>query len=187
LGSLKKDIEVSKKQMEACSAIESRMDLLEAVVEIFSKDGLPRFIMSQHLDHINTRMNDLLSKVVDFTVELRMDDEKGNLEVILKKRGKKRVAELGSGMERTLVSLALRVALRDISCIPMPDFFVVDEGFSMLDADNIMACKNLLLELKKIFRFVIVMTHNDTIKEMMDKTIEVTMPGEFSKLDSKVA
>lgn len=187
LGSLKKEIEVFKKQVDACTVLDRRMDLLEAIVEIFSKDGLPRFIMTQHLDHINTRMNDLLSKVVDFTVELRMDDEKGNLEVILKKRGKKRIAELGSGMERTLVSLALRVALRDISCIPMPDFFVVDEGFSMLDADNIMACKNLLLELKKLFRFVIVMTHNDAIKEMMDNIIEVTMPGEFSKLDARAA
>jgi len=183
LGSLRKEIELIGKQIESCSVLDDRMDLLEAITEIFSKDGLPRFVMSQHLEHINNRMNVLLSKVVNFTVELRMDDEKGNLEVILVKNGKRRIAELGSGMERTLVSLALRVALRDISCIPMPDFFIIDEGFSMLDADNIMACKNLLNELKKMFRFVIVMTHNDAVKEMMDKTMEVSMVGEFSKLD----
>lgn len=183
LGSLRKEVELTKNQIDLCSTLDDRMDLLEAITEIFSKDGLPRFIMSQHLDHINNRMNDLLSKIVDFTVQLRMDDEKGNLEVILSKKGKKRIAELGSGMERTLISLALRVALRDISCIPMPDFFIVDEGFSMLDADNVMACKGLLAELKKIFRFVIVMTHNDAVKEMMDRTLEVSMVGEFSKLD----
>lgn len=183
-GSARKEIELLEKQIEICSALDQRLELLETIVGIFSKDGLPRFIMSQHLDQINNRMNDLLSKVIDFTVELRMDDEKGNLEAILKKRGKKRIAELGSGMERTLVSIALRVALREISCIPMPDFFIVDEGFSMLDSENIMACKNLLVELKKIFRFVIVMTHNDSVKEMMDRTIEVSMSGEFSKIDS---
>lgn len=186
LGSLEKEIQIKKKQLETCLFLDGKMNLLEVILEIFSKDGLPRFIMIQHLDHINTRMNDLLTKVVDFTVELRMDDEKGNLEVILNKKDRKRIAELGSGMERTLVSLALRVALRDISCIPMPDFFVLDEGLSMLDTENILACKNLLNELKKIFRFVIVMTHNDTIKEMMDKTIEVNMVGDFSRIDAGV-
>lgn len=184
VGSLRKEIELIEKQIEICSALDRRLDLLEAITEIFSKDGLPRFIMTQHLDHINTRMNDLLSKVVDFTVELRMDDEKGNLEAILKKKGKKRIAELGSGMERTMISVALRVALREISSIPMPDFFIVDEGFAMLDSDNIMACKNLLTELKKMFRFIVVMTHNDAVKEMMDRTIEVSMRGEFSKIDA---
>jgi DNA repair exonuclease SbcCD ATPase subunit len=183
-GSLKKEIEIIKKQIETCSDLDRRQDLLEVIVNTFSKDGFPRYVMSQHMDHINGRMNDLLSKVVDFTVDLKIDDEKGNLDVILNKKGRRRVAELGSGMERTLVSLALRVALRDISAIPMPDFFIVDEGFAMLDADNVMACRNLLAELKKIFRFVVVMTHNDVIKEMMDKTIEVSMVGDFSKIDA---
>ena len=45
--------------------------------------------------------------------------------------------ELTSGMEKFISSLAIRVALINVSNLPRPNFLAIDEGFGTLDSENL--------------------------------------------------
>jgi exonuclease SbcC len=85
---------------------------------------------------------------------------------------------MGSGMEKTIASIAIRVALRNITTLSKPDFFIIDEGFGTLDGDNIESCGKLLQKIKAYFRFVLVITHVPNLNQYMDNIIMIQKNNE---------
>ena len=73
-----------------------------------------------------------------------------------------------------MASIAIRTALINISLLPKSDIFIIDEGFGALDETNIEACGRLLRSLKKYFKSIIIISHVDAIKDIVDKNIEIT-------------
>ena len=94
----------------------------------------------------------------------------------------KRIIELASGMEKMMASLAIRVALINISSLPKTDTLIIDEGFGALDATNVEACNSLLISLKKWFKNIILISHIDGVKEAVDNIIDITKDGKNSKV-----
>ena len=94
----------------------------------------------------------------------------------------KRIVELGSGMEKMMASLAIRVALINISSLPKTDTLIIDEGFGALDESNIEACNNLLISLKKWFRNIIIISHVDAVKDAVDNVIDISLNGKNSEV-----
>jgi DNA repair exonuclease SbcCD ATPase subunit len=60
--------------------------------------------------------------------------------------------------------------------------FIVDEGFSDLDPTGVELCNRLIQGIAKHFKHVIIVTHIDGIKDVVDNIIEITR----EELDSKV-
>ena len=60
----------------------------------------------------------------------------------------RRPIECGSGMEKMVSSLALRVALTNISSLSKADMLIIDEGFGSLDSANVEAVTQLLQKLR---------------------------------------
>jgi exonuclease SbcC len=89
----------------------------------------------------------------------------------------KRIIELASGMEKMISSLAIRVALLNVSSLPKPDVLIIDEGFGVLDENKVTACNQLLVSLKKWFRNILVITHVDAIKDVTDNVLEINKIG----------
>ena len=76
-------------------------------------------------------------------------------------------------MEKFISSLAIRVALVNISNLPRPNFLAIDEGFGNLDSQNINSMSNLFDYLKTQFDFMMVISHIDVMKDIMDDSIEI--------------
>jgi len=85
----------------------------------------------------------------------------------------RRKIELGSGMEKTMAALAIRAALSDISLLPMCNLFVIDEGFGTLDTDHLGSVTQLLQYLKTRFDNVIIISHIDHLKDVVDNVITI--------------
>ena len=79
-----------------------------------------------------------------------------------------------------MTSIAIRVALINISSLARSDIFIIDEGFGTLDDSNIEACGRLLNSLKKYFKAIIVISHVDAIKDIVDKNIMISIKGKDS-------
>jgi exonuclease SbcC len=124
-----------------------------------------------------------LQGVVDFTIELILDDDSNSLDIFINYGDKRRIIELCSGMEKFISSLAIRVALTNISTLPKTNIFIIDEGFGSLDDQGVDACNRLLVSLKKYFKSIFVITHVDSVKEIVDHIIDITKDG----LDSHVS
>ena len=89
----------------------------------------------------------------------------------------KRIVELGSGMEKMMASLAIRVALINVSSLPKTSMLMIDEGFGALDETNLEACGKLLQSLKKWFKNILVISHIDAIKDIVDNNIDIIKKG----------
>ena len=72
-----------------------------------------------------------------------------------------------------MASLAIRVALINMSSLPKSNIFIIDEGFGALDDTNLEACSRLLRSLKKHFNQILIISHVDAIKDAVDNFVEI--------------
>ena len=145
-----------------------------------SKKGIPTMLINSCLPKINKEIENILSGVVSFKIELLEDEKGNNLNVFIDYGDSKRVIECASGMEKMMASIAIRVALINVSSLPKSDVFIIDEGFGALDSSNVEACGRLLNSLKKYFKSIIIISHIDAIKDIVDKNIEISIKGKDS-------
>lgn len=153
----------------------------DMIAQAFSRKGIPSQIVASQLPVINAEVAKILAGIVNFTVELEQDDD-DSMEVYIDYGGSRRIIELASGMEKTISSLAIRVALINITSLPKTDIFIIDESFGPLDPTSVEACNRLLISLKRYFKTIIVITHVEGVKDVADHIIEVTK----SENDAKV-
>lgn len=145
----------------------------ELIAQAFSRRGIPSLIVASQLPLINAEVAKILSGIVNFTVELEQDDDSDSMEIYLDYGDSKRIIELGSGMEKTIAAIAIRVALINISSLPKTDIFIIDESFGALDPAGVEACNRLLTSLKRYFKTILVITHVEGVKDVADHIIEV--------------
>lgn len=150
---------------------------LKLLTKALSKDGIPLSIVRKRLPLINAELSNILQAPTGFTVELESDQETNDMEVFINYGDSRRIIECGSGMEKMMSSIALRAALTNVSSLPKSDIFIVDEGFGALDGKNLEACSALLRELTKHFKSIIIISHVDGIKDVVDNVIEIDNKG----------
>jgi len=146
----------------------------ELIAQAFSRKGIPNLIVNSQLPVINTEVAKILSGIVDFSIELEVDDDSDSMEIYINYGDSRRPIELGSGMEKTIASLAIRVALINVSSLPKTDMFIIDEAFGPMDPASVEACNRLLMSLKRYFKTIVVITHVEGVKDVADHIIEVT-------------
>ena len=150
-----------------------------------SKKGIPTMLISSFLPKINKEIDTILTGVTSFKIKILDDENNNNLNVYIDYGDSIRIIECASGMEKMMASIAIRVALTNISSLPKSDIFIIDEGFGALDDTNIEACARLLKSLKKYFKTILIISHIDSIKDIVDKNIEVTIKGKDSYVEYK--
>jgi DNA repair exonuclease SbcCD ATPase subunit len=85
-------------------------------------------------------------------------------------------AELCSGFQRFVLSVALRRAFLRCAVRPMPHFMIIDEGFGCLDEANMTRMSEYLPELARELRFIMIVSHIDSLNTI----ITMPMPIDFS-------
>ena len=175
---------VTQEKMRSLDEEEKRMfevktqwAFYEKLLDAYGRDGIPMMIVRNELPRINDEISKILQGVTGFTVTLETDDEGSDLDIYLDYGDSRRPIELGSGMEKMLSSMAIRVALINISSLPKSDILIIDEGFGALDEQNVDACNKLLHSLKKFFKTILVISHVDAVKDAVDGFIEVATRG----------
>ena len=147
------------------------------------RDGIPYELMSKAIPNIESEINNILTQVVDFTISLEVDGKNivGKLNYDYDRIWP---LENSSGMERFISSLAIRVALMNASNLPKSNFMIVDEGLGTLDMENLGAMHTLFGILKGHFDFLIVISHLDAVRDMVDHLIEIKREDGFSFINA---
>lgn len=182
-GKLMSELEKLGAEKASRNKLLQTMKTYEIISGAFSKKGIPLIITRSQLPVINSEISKILHGIVDFSVELENDDESDASEIYINYGDSRRIIELCSGMEKTIASIALRVALVNISSMSKPDIFIIDEGFGTLDDAGVEACNRLLTSLKKHFKIVLVITHVDGIKDVADHVLEITKNEKDSRIN----
>ena len=180
--SLADQIQLIKTRIEEVEIFENEAAAYQYYLTAIGKDGIPYQIISEVVPQLESEVNNILTQIVEFTMDIETDGK--NVNAYIKYEDKKWPLELCSGMEKFISALALRVSLIKISNLPRPNFLVVDEGFSALDADSMAMVHALFDFLKTNFDFIIVISHLDVMRDMVDQQLEIKKESGFSKIDN---
>ena len=175
----KVDKELSIKKIKE---LESELIAYKYYVDSVSRDGIPFELISKAVPVLEKEVNHILTQIVEFSINIQTDGK--NVITNLVYNDKKWPLELSSGLEKFLTSLVLRVALINISNLPRPNFIAIDEGFGCADADNLSSMSALFSILKNSFDFMLIISHLDSMKDMVDSHIEIKKENGFSKIDN---
>lgn len=167
-------------QIDKIKKLEEEQKALELYIEAVKRDGVPYELIKQSMPAIEGEINNILSQIVEFSMELEMDGK--NINAYINYDNQRWALELCSGMERFISGLAIRVALINICNLPHPTFLIIDEGLGSLDSENLQSVFMLFNYLKTQFEFVVLISHLDTSRDFADQLIEIRKENEFSKV-----
>ena len=177
---LKSQITTIKTKMTEISQLETDSYLFEQYLSAIDRNGIPYDVICNIVPKIEKEVNLILSQIVDYTVEFETDG-KNVIPYVVYQHGKWPI-ELTSGYERFVASLAIRVALTNISNLPKISSLFIDEGWGCLDPDNMASMHTLLSTLKHNFDFIIIISHIDSMKDAVDHQLEITHDGTYAKI-----
>lgn len=167
-------------EMKRFGAIKSRWETYNTFLQAVDKKGIPLTILSLQLPQINSELRKILQGVVNFELTLEAELDSNNMDIFIDYGDSRRIIECGSGMEKMISSLALRVALINVCNAPRSDILIIDEGFGALDDKNIEACSRLLTSLKKYFANILIISHVDAMKDVVDNVLDIQRNGKDS-------
>jgi len=183
-GGLQAQKQMLSEQVQSINDTINELKLQKALTDALSKTGVPSLILKTQLPAINNELQKLLMSIQEFNVSLDLDLSSNSMDVFIEDASGKREIELASGAEKMITSLALRVALLNLSSLPKPDILIIDEGFGSLDDDNLQKCMEFLDVLKAYFKSVIIITHVSPLKEVTDQLVEIVRDGHKSKVQN---
>ena len=165
--------------LEKYQQLEIEYKAYEYYLDSVKRDGIAMELVVKALPKIEAEINNVLNQIVEFNMVLNTDGKNINGYIIYDEDNYWPL-ELTSGMEKFIASLAIRIALINVSALPRPNFIAIDEGWGSLDAEHISAVVNLFEYFKTKFDFSIIISHVDSMRDMVDNLIEVNKINGYS-------
>jgi DNA repair exonuclease SbcCD nuclease subunit len=169
-------------QLDRYQQLETEYKAYGYYLESVKRDGIPYEVITKALPKIEAEINNVLNQIVEFNMVLNTDGKNINGYIIYDEENYWPL-ELTSGMERFISSLAIRIALINVSALPRPNFIAIDEGWGSLDSEHISSVVNLFDYFRTKFDFSIIISHVDSMRDMVDNLIEVNKIDGYSKIN----
>jgi DNA repair exonuclease SbcCD ATPase subunit/DNA repair exonuclease SbcCD nuclease subunit len=142
-------------------------------------NGIAYDIIKERLPIINQEIAKILTNIVEFEIFIQNDDKK--LDIFIKHPSHDpRPLEMGSGAEKTIASMAIRLAFLTVSSLPKSDLFILDEPGTALDEENMEGFVRILDMIKSYFKTVILISHLDNLKDCVDMQIAIEKKGDYA-------
>jgi len=171
-GSAIRMIEECQENIKKIKEAERDYIAYDIFVQATHANGISYEVIKSMLPVINSEIQKILSSIVEFDVFFA--DEGSKLEIYLQHpKYDPRPLSMGSGAEKTIASMAVRLALVSVSSLPKSQIFILDEPATALDADHMEGFTRLLQMIKSQFKTVLLITHLDSLKDIVDTTIEI--------------
>jgi len=144
-----------------------------------STNGISYEIIKKKLPVINEEISAILSNVVDFDVFFEDDGSKLNIN-IQHPNGDSRPIEMGSGAEKSIAAMAIRLSLLQVSNLPKSNLFILDEPGTALDNENMEGFIRILDMIKNYYDTVLLISHMDALKDVADQIITIDNKDGFA-------
>ncbi len=161
--------------------LEIKFKAYEYYIDSVQRDGIPYELISKTIPIIEEEVNDILGQMVEFKIMFELDGKNINTHIAYD-NDRHWPLELTSGMEKFISSLAIRTALVNISNLPRPNFLAIDEGLGNLDSENLNSLFMLFTFLKSQFDFLMIISHLDSVRDVVDNLLDIKKQGNFSKI-----
>jgi len=177
VGSLEqKNKELIKQKQDFCD-LQEEFTAADLFMRCMHSNGISYDIIKRRLPIINDEISKTLTNIVEFEVFFENDEKK--LDILIKHpKHDARPIEIGSGAEKTITAMAIRMALLNVSTLPKGDIFILDEPGTALDAENMEGFIRILDMIKSQFKTVLLISHLDSLKDVVDQQILIEKNGD---------
>ncbi len=141
--------------------------------EAVHKNGVPLLMLDEMLPMLQFKVNEMLSTITDFTLEFKIDDNKLNVYMQYTNEDTQLQVQLGSGFQKFISQLVIKIAISQLTNTNKSNFFVVDQGFGAMDSVNIGNLGQLFTMLKQKYEHVLLISHINTIHDYLDLRYDV--------------
>tara|TARA_B100000131_G_scaffold323209_1_gene380536 strand:+ start:7423 stop:9528 length:2106 start_codon:yes stop_codon:yes gene_type:complete len=179
----KKEMEASKKELDASLR---KVSMFERLAKMFGKNGIQTILLDTIIEDLEGTSNKILSSICNepsvIVLETQRTGSDGisvveTLDLKVRKDGSLQNFKSLSGGEKFRISLALRIALSDLSSRyggSMLEFLLLDEVNSPLDRYGVETLfMNVIKSLEDKYK-IMVITHDESLKEKFENVIDVT-------------
>jgi hypothetical protein len=161
------------------AAVEREIKLLKVFEACLTDPEYNNYVITRSLSDVCDYANDILSKIAGFTVATEVGD---SVKFSLGVAGGKNISmELASGFQQFICAIVFRLALTN-TMFSSADFMIIDEGFGAVDSANLTKCIDLLMSIKDSYKFMLIISHIDTLHVSMDCEIGISTNGSASRL-----
>jgi len=178
-GSLEQKHQNLKDQRAELKRLNEEYSAYDLFMRCMHSNGIAYDITKRKLPFINEEVAKVLANIVDF--EVFFEDDGTRLNIFIKHpKHEPRPLEMGSGAEKTIASMAIRLALLSVSSLPKGDLFILDEPGTALDAENMEGFVRILDMIKNYYRVVLLISHMDALKDVADMVINIDKKDGFA-------
>jgi DNA repair exonuclease SbcCD ATPase subunit len=182
IGSLEQKVQTLKEKKLELNDIREEYAAYDLFMRCTHSNGIAYDIIKKRLPVINGEIAKVLSNIVDFDVFFQEGTRK--LDILLKHpKHEPRPIEMGSGAEKTVAAMAIRLALLSVSSLPKGKIFILDEPGTALDAENMEGFIRILQLIKMYFKTVVLISHLDSLKDIVDVEITIDKADGYAKVN----
>ena len=172
IGSYEQKVADLKEQKEEIDNLRQEYAAYELFMRCMHSNGIAYDIIKKRLPIINEEIAKILANLTDF--EAFFEEEGNKLEIFIRhSNGEPRPLSMASGAEKTMSAMAIRLALLSVSNLPKSDIMILDEPGTALDETHLQAFTQMLEMIKAKFRTVLLISHLEALKDVVDLTIEI--------------
>ena len=180
-GSLAQQVQTLQEKKEWLHNLQNDITAFDLLMKCMHPNGIAYDIIKKKLPIINDEMSRILANVVDFEIFFEAEEKRLNI-FIKHPKYDRRPIEMGSGAEKTLAAMAIRLALLSVSSLPKSNIFILDEPGTALDAENMDGFISILELIKTYFKTVILISHLDHLKDCVDQQITIDKKEGFAHI-----
>ena len=180
-GATKQNLKILLEDKKELEELESQWVAYDLFMQCMHPNGIPYNIIKQKLPLLNEEISKILANIVDFEIFFENNDKK--LDINIKHPFyDARPLSMGSGAEKTIAAMAIRLALISVTNLPKSELFILDEPATALDQDHMEGFVRLLDMIKNQFKTVILISHLDSLKDIVDMTIDISKIDGYAKV-----
>ena len=165
-------------------------ECLELLKEALGSKGIRAVVIDYLIPQLEERINGVLGQLSDFRIRLdtqqsKADPEEGTKEglfiIVKNPEGEELPISNLSGGESVKVSMAIAEGLASLGS--SVGFRLLDECITALDSESTESFVEVLLKLQEKFPQILLISHLDDVKNIMEKRIMVTKVNGISKIN----
>lgn len=166
--------------------IENKANLYEAYVACLKPKELQLTVVTKHIKEIELQMNKYLKLMTNFTIDFRIDSTDSTIDIYtINSTASQCTIETISGFQSFILSLVFRIVLT--GTLPRAsDCIFIDEGFGVIDADNMTRVIKFLDEIVSNYRFAFIISHVEELQAVLQNPLYITKTKDGHKINNSI-
>lgn len=179
VGSLEEKLSNLILKKEEFHDLQEEFSAYDLYMRCMHPNGIAYDVIRRKLPVINEEIAKILANIVEF--EVFFEDDGKRLDIFIKHpKHAPRPLEMGSGAEKTIAAMAIRLSLLSVSSLPKSDIFILDEPGTALDEENMQGFIDILDLIRSYFKTVLLISHLDSLKDCVDMQITIDKKEGFA-------